>query len=148
MYLTTKVVAKFGATSGCSGCVGLGSHTEGCRARLEKALADEKTNAGVLGAGVGPIAEPVTAALAAQQEPASSSSGPAVPMPAQSLKKKSLPVTFPRTLCLIFLLVHFCTFLHFFIILVFDFFFCLTSFFEILFSEFFIFFDLYKFGRG
>ena len=44
------VVAKFGATLGCSGCVGLGLHTEACRARLEKALVD--------GAGVGPIATP------------------------------------------------------------------------------------------
>ena len=41
-YLTTKVVAKFGATPGCSGRVGLGPHTEACRARLEKALVDEK----------------------------------------------------------------------------------------------------------
>ena len=36
------------ATLGCSGCVGLGSHTEGCRVRLEKALAvDERASAGV-----------------------------------------------------------------------------------------------------
>ena len=55
---TTKVVAKFGATSGCSGCVGPGSHTQGCRVRLEKAPADKKASAGVLGAGVGPITAP------------------------------------------------------------------------------------------
>ena len=88
MYVTTKVVAKFGATPGCSGCVGLGSHTEGCRVRLEKALAYEKASAGVVGAGVGPIAEPVTRspqpALAAQQEPASSSSRRDAPMPTQA----------------------------------------------------------------
>ena len=88
MYLPTKAVAKCVATLGCSGCVGRGSHTEGCRVRWEKALADEKASAGVLGAGVGPIeglvTEPQQPALAAQQEPASSSSGLAVPMPSQS----------------------------------------------------------------
>ena len=56
-YLTTKVMAKFGATPGCSGCVGLGPHTEACRASLDKAIVDEKTGAGVLGAVVGPIAD-------------------------------------------------------------------------------------------
>ena len=92
VYLTTKVVAKFGATLGCSGCVGLGSHTEECRVRLEEALADEKASAGVVGAGVGPIAEPVAEpqqpAPAAQQEAASSSSSLAVPMPTQSSQNK------------------------------------------------------------
>ena len=42
VYLTTRVVARHGATPGCSGCVGLGPHTEACRVRLEKALADER----------------------------------------------------------------------------------------------------------
>ena len=37
VYLTTKVVARHGATPGCSGCLGLGPHTEACRVRLEKA---------------------------------------------------------------------------------------------------------------
>ena len=86
MYLTTKVVAKFGATPGCSDCDGVRSHTEGCRIRLEKALADEKASAGVLGAGVGPIAEPVAESqqpAPAQQESAFPSSCPAVPMPSQ-----------------------------------------------------------------
>ena len=59
--------------------------TEGCRVRLEKALTDEKASADQVGAGVGPIAQPATEAQqpapAAQLEPASSSSGPAVPMP-------------------------------------------------------------------
>ena len=77
--LTTRVVARHGATPGCSGCVVLGPHTEACRVRLEKACP--------VGAGIGPIAEPATEpqqpAPAAQQEPASSSSGPAVPMPTQ-----------------------------------------------------------------
>ena len=36
----------------------LGAHTEACRARLEKRVVDDKTGAGVLRAGVGPIAEP------------------------------------------------------------------------------------------
>ena len=38
-------MARLGATPGCSGCVGLGLHTEACRVRLEKALADEKASA-------------------------------------------------------------------------------------------------------
>ena len=33
VHLTTKVVARFDATPGCSGCVGLGPHTEACRKR-------------------------------------------------------------------------------------------------------------------
>ena len=44
VYLTTRVVARHGATPGCSGCVGLGPHTEACRVRLEKALANEKAD--------------------------------------------------------------------------------------------------------
>ena len=74
-YLTTKVVAKFGATPSCS--VGKGPHTEARRARLEIALVDDKTGAGVLDGGVGPVAEPAAElqqpAPAIQQEPASSS---------------------------------------------------------------------------
>ena len=84
VYLTTKVVARQGATPGCSGCVGLGPHTEACRVQLEKTLADERASAGPVGAGVGPITESATGsqepAPAAQLEPASSSSGPAAPM--------------------------------------------------------------------
>ena len=41
VYLTTKVVARHGVTPSCSGCVGLGPHTEACRVRSEKALTDE-----------------------------------------------------------------------------------------------------------
>ena len=63
----------------------LGPHTEACRVRLEKALADERASAGPVGTGVGPIVEPATEsqepAPVAQQEPASSSSGLAAPMP-------------------------------------------------------------------
>ena len=91
VYLTTKVVARHGATPGCSGCVGMGPHTEACRVGLEKALADERASAGPVGAGVGPITEPATVsqepAPAAQQEPASSSSGPAASMPRSAAKR-------------------------------------------------------------
>ena len=92
VYLTTKVVARHGATLGCS--VGLGQHTEACRMRLEKSLADERASTGPVGAGVGPIAEPATESQepvpAAQQEPASSSSALAAPMPTQNLQNEQL----------------------------------------------------------
>ena len=90
VYLTTKVVAKHGATPGCSGCVGLGPHTDASRVRLEKALADERADP--VEAPVGPITEPATesqeSAPAAQQEPASSSFGLAAPMPAQNFQNE------------------------------------------------------------
>ena len=89
---TIRVVARHGATPGCSGCVGLGPHTEACRVRLEEALADE--TADPVETLVGPITEPATesqeSAPAAQQEPASSSSGPAAPMPAQNLQNEQM----------------------------------------------------------
>ena len=92
VYLTTKVVARHGATPGCSGCVGLAPHTEACRVRLEKALADERAD--LVEAPVGPILEPATesqeSAPAAQQEPASSSSGPAAPMPTQHFQNEQM----------------------------------------------------------
>ena len=44
VYMTTKVVARHGATPGCCGCVGLGPHTEACRVRLEKALAAKRAD--------------------------------------------------------------------------------------------------------
>ena len=90
MYLTTRVVTRHGATPGCSGCVGLGPHTEACRVRLEKALADERADP--VEAPPGPNTQPATEsqerAPAAQQEPASSSSGPAAPMPTQNLQNE------------------------------------------------------------
>ena len=59
---------------------------------MEKALADERASAGPVGTGVGPIIEPATEsqepAPVAQQEPASSSSGPAAPMPTQNLQNE------------------------------------------------------------
>ena len=92
VYLTTKVVARHGATPGCSGCVGLGPHTEACRVRLEKALADERADP--VEAPAGTITEPATesqeSAPAKQQEPASSSTGPAAPMPAQNLQNEQM----------------------------------------------------------
>ena len=50
-------MARHGATPGCSGCVGLGPHTEACRLRLERALAYERASASSVGAAVGPITE-------------------------------------------------------------------------------------------
>ena len=92
VYLTSGVVARHGATPGCSGCVGLGPHTEACRERLEMALADERADP--VEAPVGPNTQPATesreSALAAQQEPASSSSGPAAPMPTQNLQNEQM----------------------------------------------------------
>ena len=92
VHLTTRVVARRGATLGCSGCVGLGPHTEACRVRLEKALADERADA--VKAPVGPITELATEsqepAQATQQEPASSSSSPAAPMPRQNLQNEQM----------------------------------------------------------
>ena len=73
-------------------CVGLGPHTEACRVRLEKALAEERADP--VGTPVGPITEPATesqeSARAAQQEPASSSSGPAAPMPTQNFRNEQM----------------------------------------------------------
>ena len=95
VFLTTKVVARHGATPGCSGCVWFGStHSSACRVRLEKALGDERASASLVGTGVGPIVEPATEsqepALAAQQEPASLSSGPAAPMPTENLQNEQI----------------------------------------------------------
>ena len=92
VYLTTKVAARHSATPDCSGTVGLGPHTEACQFRLEKALADERADP--VEAPVGPITEPATwsqkPAPAAQQEPASSSSGPAAPMPTENLQNEQM----------------------------------------------------------
>ena len=59
---------------------------------MEKALADERADP--VETPVGPITEPATesqeSALAAQQEPASSSSGPAAPMPTQNFQNEQM----------------------------------------------------------
>ena len=90
--LTTKVEARRGATAGCSGCVVLGPHTEACRVRLEKAVADERADP--VETPVGSVTEPATesqeSAPVAQQEPASSSSGPAAPMPPQNFQNEQM----------------------------------------------------------
>ena len=92
VYLTTKVVARHGATPGCSGCVGLGPHTEACRVRLEKALADVRADLveAPVGLDTPPATESQEPARAAQQEPASSSSGPAAPIPTQNLQHEQM----------------------------------------------------------
>ena len=38
LYLRQNVLDKYGRTRGCPGCVGIGQHTEDCRARIEKML--------------------------------------------------------------------------------------------------------------
>ena len=94
VYLTTKIVAKHGGTPGCSGCVGLGPHTDACRMRLEKALSHEKAHAGAVGVGIGPVAEPTVEsqepASTVQQEPAFSSSYIAPPMPTQNTQDEPI----------------------------------------------------------
>ena len=57
--LTTKIVMRVGATPGCRGCVGSRSHTEACRMRSRRTLADakESESSRAVGAGVGSIAK-------------------------------------------------------------------------------------------
>ena len=42
VYLTNKTVKQYSTTPGCSGCLGMGPHTEVCRVRLEKAIDNDK----------------------------------------------------------------------------------------------------------
>ena len=67
-------------------------HTEACRVRLENALADERAHPveAPVGSNTQPATESQEPAPAAQQEPASSSSGPAAPMPAQSFQNEQM----------------------------------------------------------
>ena len=61
--------------------------------RLEKVLADERASTGPVGTGVGPIesaTESQEPAPMAQEEPASTSSGPAAPMPTQNLQNEQM----------------------------------------------------------
>ena len=85
MYLTTKVVARHGATRGCT-------TQKPAECDWEWALADERADP--VEAPVGPITEPATDSQeptpAAHQEPASSSSGPAAPMPAQNFQNEQM----------------------------------------------------------
>ena len=59
MRLTIEIVMRIGATPGCSGCAGSRSHTEACRVRARRTLADakESESSRTVGAGVGSIAK-------------------------------------------------------------------------------------------
>ena len=39
-YLRQNILDKYGRIAGCPGCVGIGQHTEECRARLEQEMVD------------------------------------------------------------------------------------------------------------
>ena len=41
MYLRKKILDKYGRTAGCPGCLGIGQHTEECRARIEQEMVDK-----------------------------------------------------------------------------------------------------------
>ena len=41
MYLRQSILDKYRRTTGCPGCVGLGPHTEDCRARFEQEILAE-----------------------------------------------------------------------------------------------------------
>ena len=61
MHLTIEIVLRIGATLGCSCCAGSKSHTEACRVRSRRALADERErereSSRAVGAGVGSISK-------------------------------------------------------------------------------------------
>ena len=41
VYLRQNILDKYGRTAGCSGCLGIGQHTEECRARVEQEMVDK-----------------------------------------------------------------------------------------------------------
>ena len=41
LYLRQNILDKYGRTGGCPGCVGIGQHTEECRARTEQEMVDK-----------------------------------------------------------------------------------------------------------
>ena len=41
VYLRQNSLDKYGRTAGCPGCVGIGQHTEECRARIEQEMVDK-----------------------------------------------------------------------------------------------------------
>ena len=98
MCLTIKIVMRIGATPGCSGCAGSRSHTEACRVRSRRTLADAKEgeSSRTVGAGVGSI-EKMTVELqqptaVMQQEPSPSPfSSPTAPMqePTQNIQERA-----------------------------------------------------------
>ena len=80
MRLTIKIVMRIGATPGCSGCAGSRSHTDACRVRSRRALADakESESSRAVAAGIVEVQQPT---VVMQQEPSSSpSSSPTAPM--------------------------------------------------------------------
>ena len=87
MHLTIEIVLRIGATRGCSGCAGSRSHTEACRVRSRRTLADakESESSRAVGAGIGSIAKMTVElqqpAAVMQQEPSPiPSSSPTAPM--------------------------------------------------------------------
>ena len=99
--LTIEIVMRIGATPRCSGCAGSRSHTEACRVRSRRTLADakESESSRAVGAGIGSIAKMTvelqqpTAVM--QQEPSPSptpSSSPTAPMqePTQSVQNEQM----------------------------------------------------------
>ena len=99
VHLTIKIVMRIGAAPGCSGCARSRSHTEACRVRSRRTLADakESENSRAVGTGIGSIAK-ITAELqqptaVMQQEPSSSpSSSPTSPMqePTQNIQNEQM----------------------------------------------------------
>ena len=41
VHLRQNIWDKYGRTAGCAGCLGIGQHTEECRARIEKELVNK-----------------------------------------------------------------------------------------------------------
>ena len=41
VYLRQNILDKYGRAAGCPGCVGIGQHTEECRARIEQEMVDK-----------------------------------------------------------------------------------------------------------
>ena len=80
----SMVVARHGATLGCSGCVGLGPHAEACRVRLEKAF----ERADPVEKPVGPITELATESQ--ESAPAARPSCPAAPMRTQNFENEQM----------------------------------------------------------
>ena len=78
MRLTIEIVMRIGATAGCSGCARSRFHTEACRVRSRRTLAEAKDSKRAVKAGIGSISK-VTVELqqptaVMQQEPSSSPS--------------------------------------------------------------------------
>ena len=60
VYLTTKVVARFGATTGCRVLCRLGTAHRRMLSAIGKGIGRRKASTDSVGAGVGAIAEPAT----------------------------------------------------------------------------------------